>query len=291
MMNYLSAETLADAVRLQKETGYAYLAGGTDVYPALEHGWRPKGLLDISRVPELSGGVRQEGGWWVFPAMTTWAQVTQAKLPRQFDGLRAAAVEVGGRQIQNQGTLAGNVCNASPAADGVTALMALDAQVVVAGPAGERQVPLHEFVLGNRKTARSADELVTQITVPAAAGRQASVFSKLGSRKYLVISLVMTSAFIEANANGRIVRCGIAVGACGPRSLRLTAIESRLASMTVSQIAGLSLTEEELQVLSPIDDVRASAAFRRRIARELVQQNIRSLAQKLELNPEQSSKL
>lgn len=282
MMNYLKADTLADAVRLQQETGYAFLAGGTDVYPALEHGWRPKGLLDISRLPELSGGIREQGGCWVIPALATWTDVLRAKLPPQFDGLRAAAIEVGGRQIQNQGTVAGNICNASPAADGVTALMALDARVVVAGPAGEREVPLHDFVLGNRETARSAHELVTQVKVPALAGRHASVFSKHGSRKYLVISLVMTSALIEVDAQGRIVHCGVAVGACAARSLRLGAVETRLTGMALAEAASFALADAELAVLSPIDDVRASAAFRRRLARELVERDIRALARKLE---------
>ncbi len=282
MMNYLKADTLADAVRLQQETGYAFLAGGTDVYPALEHGWRPKGLLDISRVPELAGGIRQQDGSWVIPALATWTDVLRAELPPQFDGLRAAAIEVGGRQIQNQGTVAGNICNASPAADGVTALMALDARVVVVGTEGERELPLHEFVLGNRSTARSPHELVTQMKVPALAGRHASVFSKQGSRRYLVISLVMTSAVMEVDARGRIVRCGIAVGACAARSLRLGAVESRLTGTSIADAARLVLADVELALLSPIDDVRASAAFRRRLARELVERDIRALARNLE---------
>ncbi|WBY00558.1 FAD binding domain-containing protein [Ramlibacter tataouinensis] len=282
MMNYVSAETLADAVRLQKETGYAFLAGGTDVYPALEHGWRPKGLLDISRLPELSGGIRAQGGWWVIPAMTTWAQVAQAQLPPQFDGLRAAAAEVGGRQIQNQGTVAGNICNASPAADGVTALIGLDARVVVAGAAGEHEVPLQEFVLGNRRTAARSGELVTSVKVPAASGPHGSSFSKHGSRRYLVISLVMTAAFIEADALGRVARCCIAVGACAPRSLRLVAAEARLTGMSLGQAAAFSLAGAELDVLTPIDDVRATAAFRRRMARELVERDIRSIALQLQ---------
>jgi N-methylhydantoinase B len=109
------------------------------------------------------------------------------------------------------------------------------------------------------------------------------VFSKLGSRKYLVISLVMTSAFIEADAQGRIVRAGVSVGACAPRSLRLGAVESRLGSLPLAQAREFTLDDEELQPLSPIDDVRASAAFRMRMARELVERDIRSLARKLEI--------
>jgi CO/xanthine dehydrogenase FAD-binding subunit len=280
-MNYLSAATVAEAVRLQRETGYTYLAGGTDVYPAVEHGWRPAGLLDISRVPQLCGGICEEAGWWIVPAMTTWTQVLQARLPPLFDGVRAAAIEVGGRQIQNQGTVGGNLCNASPAADGITALMALDARVMLAGRAGEREVPLHEFVQGNRKTARTPDEILTGVKVRAAQGRHGSIFSKQGSRKYLVISLAMTAAFIEVDGRGRIGRCGIAVGACAARSLRLADAESRLEGMTLAQAAEFTLTDADLQVLSPIDDVRASAAFRLRIARLLVERDIRQICRKL----------
>jgi CO/xanthine dehydrogenase FAD-binding subunit len=280
-MNYVSTTTLAEAVRLQKETGYAFLAGGTDVYPALEHGWRPKGLLDISRLPELAGGIREEGGWWIFPALTTWSEVARTRLPPLFDGVRQAAVEVGGRQIQNQATVAGNICNASPAADGITALMALAARVVVAGPRGEREVALHDFVLGNRKTDRTPDELVVRVKVKAAAGRHASVFSKHGSRKYLVISLVMTSVFIEVDAAGCIADCGIAVGSCAARSLRLATAESRMRGRPLEQASDFSLTGDEMAVLTPIDDVRASSAFRLRMARYLVERDVRALAETL----------
>jgi CO/xanthine dehydrogenase FAD-binding subunit len=280
-MNYVSATTMAEAVRLQKETGYAFLAGGTDVYPALEHGWRPEGLLDISRVPELAGGIREEAGWWLFPALTTWTEVARAKLPPLFDGVRQAAVEVGGRQIQNQATVAGNICNASPAADGITALMALAARVVIAGPRGEREVALHDFVLGNRKTDRTPDELVVRLKVKDAAGRHASIFSKHGSRKYLVISLVMTSVFIEVDAADRIADCGIAVGACAARSLRLAAAESRLRGRPLAQAADFSLAGDELGALSPIDDIRASGAFRLRMAGHLVERDVRALAETL----------
>lgn len=280
-MNYLLAKTLHEAVELQKATGYAFLAGGTDVYPALEHGWRPAGLLDISRVPELGGGIREEDGWWILPALTTWTDLTRAQLPPLFDGVRQAAVEVGGRQIQNQATIAGNICNASPAADGITALMALDASVVVSGSSGMREVLLSDFVLGNRKTQRTADELVVQIKVKAATGRHASVFSKHGSRKYLVISLVMTGAFIEVDSGDRIAGCGISVGACAARSLKLTTAESRLRGMTFAAASDFSLNAEDLAMLSPIDDVRASAAYRLRTAKYLVERDVHSLVEKL----------
>ena len=99
-------------------------------------------------------------------ARITWSELLAAPLPRGFDGLRAAAREIGSIQIQNQATIAGNICNASPAADGVAALLALDAEITLASQAGTRNLPLAEFVQGNRKTARRADEILTSIRIP-----------------------------------------------------------------------------------------------------------------------------
>src|SRR5262249_12973399 len=152
-----------------------------------------------------------------------------ASLPPLFDGLKLAAREVGGVQIQNAGTLAGNLCNASPAADGVPALLALDAVVELAGPGGERSLPLERFILGPRRTALQTGELATAIRVPKPRGAARSHFLKLGARKYLVISIVMVAATIEVAADGRVAAAKVAVGACSPVAQRLRMLEMRLA--------------------------------------------------------------
>jgi CO/xanthine dehydrogenase FAD-binding subunit len=199
--------------------------------------------------------------------------MARATLPAQFHGLQQAARDVGGIQVQNVGTVAGNVCNASPSADGMPVLLALDAQVELTSLTGRRCLPLNEFVLGNRRTARLPGELVTAILVPRREHARSS-FLKLGNRRYLVISIAMVSVLIDADAEGVIRHAGIAVGSCSEVAQRLRTLEQKLLGQRAA--SGLSVLAEpqDLQVLSPIDDVRGSAAYRRDAALTLVRRAI-----------------
>jgi len=159
-------ESIDEATRLLAAGSWAVLAGGTDLYPA--HVGRPMAapLLDVTAIAALRG-IRRDARGWSIGATTTWSDVARAELPPLFDALRAAAREVGGAQIQNTGTVAGNLCNASPAADGAPVLMALGASAVLRSERGERELPVEQFVLGNRRTARAVDELLIGVRVPA----------------------------------------------------------------------------------------------------------------------------
>ena len=137
---------------------HTVLAGGTDFYPARVGRAIDEDVLDIGGIAALRGITVDDSGWRL-GATTTWSELIEADLPPLFDGLKQAAREVGGRQIQNAGTLAGNLCNASPAADGVPCLLALDAEVEIAGPAGRRLLPLRQFITGTRRTACASDDL------------------------------------------------------------------------------------------------------------------------------------
>src|SRR5436305_7286841 len=159
-------QSIAEAARLLASGPWAVLAGGTDLYPAHGGGRIAAPLLDITAIAGLRG-IRRDDQGWTIGATTTWSDVIRAELPPRFDALKAAAREVGGVQIQNAGTVAGNLCNASPAADGTPALMAMNASVVLRSERGERVLPIEQFVLGNRRTARAADELVVAVRVPA----------------------------------------------------------------------------------------------------------------------------
>lgn len=193
----------------------------------------------------------------MIPALATWSDLAATTVHPLFDGLRQAALQIGGRQIQNAGTLVGNVCNASPAADGIPALLALDAAVELASLGGCRRVPLQAFILGPRRTARRPDELVTGVSFPARPGQ--SRFLKLGGRAYLVISIAMVAITLDTDAAGCVTQAGVAVGACGPVAQRLPALEAALLGQ---RPAPALVRPEHLAPLSPIDDVRASAAYR-----------------------------
>jgi CO/xanthine dehydrogenase FAD-binding subunit len=194
-------------------------------------------------------------------ATTTWSELLAADLPPLFDGLKQAARQVGGRQIQNAGTLAGNLCNASPAADGVPPLLALDAEVELASRAATRRLPLAQFITGNRCTALAADELLVAIHVPQPRYEARSAFLKLGARRYLVISIVMASAVLESVA-GHVHAARIAVGACSAVAQRLPSLEAALVGARLD--AGLldRVERAHLSPLRPIDDVRGSAGYR-----------------------------
>ncbi len=270
---YLRPNTLEAALALLAERTRTVLAGGTDHYPARVLHAPDEDILDILLLPGLRRIERRDDHWFL-PCQATWSDLIAAKLPPAFDGLKAAARQIGGMQVQNAATVLGNVRNASPAADGIPCLLALDAAVELASLAGRRVVPLAEFVRGPRQTARRPDELALGLRIPVTDGQTSSVFLKLGARRYLVISFVMVAAVAEFGADGGIARARVAVGACSPVAQRLPALEAAL----LGQQADPALVRpEHLAPLSPIDDVRGTAPYRRVAALELVRRAVAAL--------------
>ena len=268
MHRYAKPRSVEEALSLLGAGEWRVLAGGTDFYPA--QGVRPirEAILDIGGLGELRG-IAQEGSYWRIGATTSWSDVARAALPPAFSALHEAAREVGSVQIQNTATVAGNLCNASPAADGVPPLLVVDAEVELRSVRGSRQVPLADFILRNRRTVRAPDELVTAVLVPDTSLGGRSAFVKLGSRRYLVISIAMAAARVELDALGRIANAAIAVGACSAVAKRLSGLERALVGLRPCTVRDL-VAAAELAELSPIDDVRASASYRRDAAREIV---------------------
>lgn len=269
-MGYLVAASLPEALKALESGHAAAIAGGTDWFPA--QGMRPFSgdLVDVTRIPGLRGIERTKAGWRLGGA-TTWTDVIRADLPPAFDGLKAAAREVGSVQIQNAGTLAGNLCNASPAADGVPPLLTLDAVVELTSIAGSRQLPLADFLLGPRQTARLPEEILTALLIPdQPAGAQAA-FLKLGARHYLVISIAMAAVLVTTD-KGRITSVAIAVGACSATAQRLPALEAALVNCPTAQILAQGsalISATHLAPLAPIADMRATADYRMEAAATL----------------------
>ncbi|TAN13323.1 MAG: xanthine dehydrogenase family protein subunit M [Rhizobiaceae bacterium] len=268
MTRYAKPADLNDALALLAADRWKILAGGTDFYPAL--GARPlrENVLDINGLSALRG-ISTTGSHVVIGARTSWSDIIRHRLPPAFDCLKEAAREVGSVQIQNTGTVAGNLCNASPAADGVPALMALDAEVELRSAAGARHLPLAEFIRGNRKTALAPGELMTAIRVPTSATAGHSAFVKLGARRYLVISIAMAAARIVL-AEGRIAEAALAVGSCSAVAKRLPALEAALVGQKADGELGERIEASHLAELTPIGDVRGSAEYRLVAAREIL---------------------
>ena len=302
MATYLRPKTLLEALTILAHAAVSHaalsapsgpvdrltiVAGATDFFPVVttRQAWcqpAPENILDISGIKELFGVTSSRIG-----AMVTWTDVINAPLPFAFDALKQASRQVGGVQIQNRGTLAGNLCNASPAADGVPPLLALDAVVEIARfdlqtkRIERRSVALDHFILGNRKTALAPDEMVVAVHIAHHSAAERSYFSKLGARSYLVISIASVAANIAVDSNGVITTARIAVGACSATPQRLTALEQRLVGVKKTTAIGV-VTKEMLSSLAPIDDVRATAAYRLQAAHILVQRVLAQLTAPME---------
>jgi CO/xanthine dehydrogenase FAD-binding subunit len=257
---YLRPTSQSEALAALARGKLTVLAGGTDYYPARVGKPIADDILDISAIAALRG-VREKTDHWCIGATTTWSELIASELPPLFDGLKRAAREIGGVQIQNAGTIAGNVCNASPAADGVPPLLALDARVEIADIKGSSSIALADFILGNRKTLLRADQLLTAILVPKPTHPARSHFLKLGAREYLVVSIAMVAVTLEIDA-GQVHSARIAVGSCSPVAQRLPLAEAALAGKPCDSALGGLLRTEHFAALSPIDDVRASGDYR-----------------------------
>ncbi|MBU0724936.1 MAG: xanthine dehydrogenase family protein subunit M [Alphaproteobacteria bacterium] len=257
---YLRPERLDEAVYALQGGGWTLLAGGTDYFPGRVIDQSSCDILDLTALPGLRG-IADQGDHLRIGALTSWTDIIEAPLPPCFDGLKLAAREVGGMQIQNRGTIAGNLCNASPAADGVPPLLTLDASVELSSAEGVRVLSLSEFILGNRRTARRPDELMTAILVPKPAYPARATFLKLGARRYLVISIVMVAGVLEVT-DGLVSAARIAVGACSAVAQRLPLLEAALIGQKADAALAERVTAAHLAGLAPIDDIRADAEYR-----------------------------
>lgn len=270
-MSYITATTLEDALTALTAGPASIIAGGTDWFPAQGDRHFDGTLIDISRLADLRGVTRTGKGWRI-GAATTWTDIIKADLPPAFDGLKLAAREVGSVQIQNTGTIAGNLCNASPAADGVPPLLTLDAEVELTSSHGTRQMPLHAFLQGVRKTDRAADEILTAIHIPDLPDGAIGSFVKLGARKYLVISICMVAVVLRVE-RGLVSDIRIAIGAASPVAQRLTTLEDALRGLPSCDLQN-AVTGDLIQGLTPITDVRASADYRQTAATQVIRRAI-----------------
>jgi CO/xanthine dehydrogenase FAD-binding subunit len=273
--SYIKPGTVEEAVTLLAAGEARILSGGTDFYPALGERVVRGRVVDVSALRDLRG-VSSERDHFRIGGLTTWTEIIRTPLPRCFDALKSAAREVGSVQIQNRGTVAGNLVNASPAADGVPPLLALDAEVELLSQAGVRKMPLGDFIVGNRKTRRAPDELLTAVLVPRKLEDAASSFVKLGARRYLVISISMVAVVVLVNDSQQVSEARVAVGSCSAVARRLRALEHDLVGRSVRDGLGSIVRPQHLTDLSPIDDVRATAEYRMDAALRLVQRALNS---------------
>jgi CO/xanthine dehydrogenase FAD-binding subunit len=259
-LEVLRPRKLREALTMLRDEGpLVPLAGGTDLLVALNAAAPPperRRYLDLWALDELRG-IERDGRRLVFGALTTYSDCLRSKkVQRRLPILADAAREVGGVQIQNRGTLAGNIENGSPAGDAVPVLMAADAQVVLASrDGGERAVPLCDYYTGYRRTVRRPDELIVRIELDVPRGRQQ--FRKVGTRAAQAISKVVMAA----------IGPRVAFGSVAPTVIRARSLEAWLAGGGRDPDEARRMVERDLR---PIDDVRSTAEYRRRVAGNLV---------------------
>jgi CO/xanthine dehydrogenase FAD-binding subunit len=253
------------------------IAGGTDVMVRItgEIGEPPARMLDLWRLDELRG-ISSDGGAISIGALTTYMEIRRSAPCREhLPALVEAAATIGAAQIQNRGTLGGNIANASPAGDTLPVLLALDAVFVVGGARGERTIPASEFWVAYRRTALAPDELILRIVIPVAGGREAR-FRKVGTRRAQAISkVVLALAWHDdgSSTGWRDVR--VALGSVADRPIRALAAEAALEGRAPTPEAADAAAEALAAEITPIDDVRSTADYRRTVAARVLHRLVR----------------
>jgi CO/xanthine dehydrogenase FAD-binding subunit len=244
-VDVLSPHSLEEALRLKAERADAVpIAGGTDVMVAINFDrLRPEALLDLTRVPEL-GGWSRENGSVRLGAGLTYTEAMREPLASVLPALAEASRTVGSPQIRNRGTIGGNLGTASPAGDALPPLLVEDAEVELASVRGIRTMPLSEFLVGPKRNALEADELVTAVLVRPTGAPQ--TFMKVGPRNAMVIAVVSLAVRVGDDLRA-------AFGSAGPVPTLVRAARGEIDSFP----------ERVADAASPIDDVRGSAAYRR----------------------------
>ncbi|GAB4546680.1 MAG: hypothetical protein Fur002_21960 [Anaerolineales bacterium] len=263
---YINASSIEEAVAVlaQKKERARVIAGGTDLILELERGVRAgvDTLVDVSRIPKLDKITLDKKGVIHIGAAATHNDCAASKLIRERAyPLARAAWEVGAPQIRNRGTVAGNLITASPANDTITPLMALNASVTLVSKRGTRVVPLSKFYKGVRKTVLRPDEMLTEISFPALKKNQRGAFIKLALRRAQAISLVNVAAALTLRGQ-KILAASITLGAVAPTIIHAAKAEKFLKGKTLSDETIARAAELAMTAAAPIDDVRASAAYR-----------------------------
>jgi CO/xanthine dehydrogenase FAD-binding subunit len=257
---------------------YRLLAGGTDLLVRLKSGRiSPKAIIDIKDITLLQEGIRQDGNSFVIGALTLMAEIeSHPGIQQYFPALVEAVHTVGSVQIRNRASIAGNLCNASPAADSAPALLIYKAIVTCISQKGERQVPLKEFFVGPGRTVLAEDELVKEIILPIPSANQAAAFTRLTRRKG--VDLATINLCCQVNTSGA---TRFALGAVGPVPFIVEEAEGMLTSTTTSPEEKKACIAKLMEKASPISDVRASKEYRQAMLTVLGQRALTAALQRL----------
>jgi xanthine dehydrogenase FAD-binding subunit len=272
---YVRPRSVEEACQWLASERFTIVAGATDIFGTTTAD-RVDGLLDISRIDRLRQ-VETDASDIRIGAAVTWSQLRDAALPGFMAGLQQASATVGSRQIQNRGTIGGNICHGSAAADGVPPLLALDATVEIASNRGHRQVALQHFLHEAPDLRLARDELLEAVRIPIRRNAT-SAFLKFGRRNDVTIAVVSAAATIDWSQDGIAEVVHISVGAASRVPVRLHGLERRLAGMDYRSFEP-PVGDADVSGLSPISDIRAGAQYRRHAAQVLVRRSLQKAAE------------
>lgn len=277
--DYARPASLDEACRIRAERPeWTVLAGGTDLMVGVHHRPPPPGVLDLFGLAELRGVALVDGAIRI-GAATTYADLLRSELVRaELPSLWECAREVGAVQIQERGTIGGNVGTSSPVGDTLPVLLALDAELELASTGGVRRVPYDGFVTGYRRTDLRPDELIAAVVVPRPPAGTVHFWRKVGTRRAQAISKVMVAGAGRVGADGAVEHARLAMGAVADRPVRLPACEAMLTGMPASDELAKWIQASVRQAIEPISDVRSTADYRLAVAERLAARFVRRLA-------------
>ena len=269
--DYLQPRDLVEAISLLgREEGSSPIAGGTDLIPRIkDKAVSVKTLVNIKGLSELQGVSVGNGSGKIGALTTIRTLETSPVIRQQYPLIAEAAAVLGSVQIRNLATLGGNLCHAVPSAEMAPPLLALNAQVSIAGSGGRRTMPLENFFLGPRQTVLKSGELLCEVLLPPLPKRWGGAYLKLEHRSAMDLALVGVSAFVTLDSKGHCEDCRIALGAVAPTPMRSKQAEQMLRGKEITETSVAQTAEVSMGESRPIDDHRASASYRRNMVNTL----------------------
>lgn len=268
-MRYEAPETLDAALGLLAEAGGAarLLAGGTDLLVQMRAGrLAPTLLVDVKRIPELRSLEPCDGGWRVGAAVTSMELIEHEPFAAAWPGIVDGVRMIGSIQVKGRATLGGNLCNASPAADSVPALIAAGALVTLVGPAGRREVPVEHIATGPGRTCLAAGEVLVSFLLPPRPPRSADAYLRFTPRTEMDIAVVGAGVNLTLDAGGVCRQARVSLGAVAERALLVPEAAAALVGTRIDDAALQRLAEAASAACRPIDDKRGTREFRTRVA-------------------------
>ena len=271
---YYRPDKINDALYSLSKEKLTIAAGCTDLLPSTQQENLGNNILDISGIKSLRH-ISFENGFRKIGSGVTWTDLVENnELPKCYDMLKECSLQIGSKQIQNLGTIGGNLCNASPAADGVPCLLSLNASIELLSLNGKRVLKLEDFIKGSRKTELQNNEILSAILIPKEAEIGRSSFLKLGARKYLVISIAMIACKLNLKKDV-ISEITISVGSCSAVAKRIKSLENLLIGKSIKdELTTIILNYNYENYLSPINDIRGTNTYRFKASKVLVKDTI-----------------